>query len=600
MIPGLISADARQRFRHWRRGRGILVPATPPTSGTPLLIYDDFNAVNATALSGRTPNRVNTPGNTWGVGGGSGAAYDIEQNAAHSTNATTAGTASHAYIDSGQTDISVEAYIRWENTNPNTQQGLILRRSDASNLWIARCIFLSASFLKFSLLKYVANSATEVATYTTVPPTTADVLKFVSSGNVLTVYLNGTSIMTTTDTFNNAATQVGLWSYGTTKAYWYRFKAWKAGLGTIPSTLNIPELLYLNSRSGNAVDEITVRAMLADKVYFTGHRQQRTSELNGLGHENTLTTYPSTELRTLAGDAEWNGVYDAANSKIFMVGQAWDAGASCLRACATAIDVANDTVSTYLMGVASHRTDDANELIALLDDGVNLVAGERAGGGASAQSDYPNGGGLWTIPKSTIDTPSTYTRVYEDTASPTRQWQSLVKRGSTYYNFLDNYTNGAWAIQSSADLATWGAEVSDSPGINDVRGWLIHHRFLDYLVAASGNDSHQVRIDIYNGSAWSDQALSEVTFPTTGSVYLNLLEFGAGALLFVGVGWGGWPSPANYFKLYYLDDLTGTPSPTLLYTGYHGSTPGQCVVSGHDLYIGTSYNGALLKMTISR
>ena len=83
------------RWLHW------------PAAGLSLIVHDDFAGVAGTNISGRTPNQVNTPGNTWGTELNS--SYYKISSGGDSAIAYSENSISGMFIDVGTTVFDIEA-----------------------------------------------------------------------------------------------------------------------------------------------------------------------------------------------------------------------------------------------------------------------------------------------------------------------------------------------------------------------------------------------------------------------------------------------------------------------------------------------------------
>lgn len=346
-------------------------------------------------------------------------------------------------------------------------------------------------------------------------------------------------------------------------------------------------VVVVSPHSGTT-DETVARAYVDGKVYWSSHRVD-IGVGGGLGYEYYWDGAANNEYQSATGKAGWHSIHSIADGVIYVVGQVY-ADAIQFRAAVWTIDPATNTVTTHVLNTGGAATGDTNELIGFCDDVANnrLVAGERAGGGGVGGSSYPNGGGLWTIPKATIGTPATYTRVYEDTASPTREWHAIRMYGTDYYALLVDYTDGKYVIQHSANLTVWTVDVNGTAlALNDIRGDLIYHRGQDKLYAATVNASRQLVLREYNGSAWSSTTFTDIVVPSAGTVVMFLAEYGNQLLLFV--------DRAAVFEhdIYTIDNLGGTPTATVRYAGLTGNIGGEFVVRWPDVWYGTAYPGGL-------
>ena len=181
--------------------------------------------------------------------------------------------------------------------------------------------------------------------------------------------------------------------------------------------------------------------------------------------------------------AMWQAVLDNKNNKLIFVGEANDDGGT-LRAGITIVDLDNDTATLVL----HPNTGDCNEFIGVALDYKNkrLIVGERPYGGITTGSNYPNGGGLWSIPLDTITDPSTWSRVYEDPDYAV--WSSIAVFGDYVYASL--FRNGTKSIVARAplsDLTSWS--IVETSNRNDRMTYVdADDKMIAYsIVDASGN-----------------------------------------------------------------------------------------------------------------
>lgn len=132
-------------------------------------------------------------------------------------------------VDSGTPQAIVQATL----TTAALGTGLVLRASDAANLWR-----FEAEATRFALYKRVANVNTLAGTIS-LTPASGNVMKASLEGNQILLYINGTLQATITDAFNQTATKHGLIFHSTgTAARLDDFYVWSTygerafGLGT--------------------------------------------------------------------------------------------------------------------------------------------------------------------------------------------------------------------------------------------------------------------------------------------------------------------------------------------------------------------------------
>jgi hypothetical protein len=343
------------------------------------------------------------------------------------------------------------------------------------------------------------------------------------------------------------------------------------------------------------VNEATVRALVGTKIYWSS---LRSGSIDTLGYEYVydLATGGNSEIASLAGKAQWLSVYDAGRNRIYTGGQAYDEGISSLSSVAVSINTTNDAVVNEFLNETGEATDDINELIAVMDDDTQIVAGEGGVGVLHGLGDYPNGTGIWTMPKATYGDATTFTRVYED-ANSGWGWYSLCKRGATYFGIITNWTNGKYIIKTSTDLASWSTAVDGSaPVLSDVRPTMVYHPTQDKVYAAVPHaTSGNVNLKIYNG-AWTTVALDNVAIPTPGACYLTLFVIGTELALSVSI----FTTSSPTHTIYRITNLGTTPTAAVLVDAAGGCVPdvGYAFSSGR-LYYATCYPGALRAAVLS-
>lgn len=128
-------------------------------------------------------------------------------------------------IDPGQADVTVQATM--VTTGGDTS--LVGRYTDDSNYWLAHM----DSTGPVRLFKKVAGSYTQVSPTSGSGPNPGDLVQLVFSGSTVTMKVNGTTIFTTTDTFNSTATKAGF-RIGSNSgaASWDNFSVFTAGAQT--------------------------------------------------------------------------------------------------------------------------------------------------------------------------------------------------------------------------------------------------------------------------------------------------------------------------------------------------------------------------------
>ena len=210
--------------------------------------------------------------------------------------------------------------------------------------------------------------------------------------------------------------------------------------------------------------------------------------------------------------AMWKAVLDNKNNRLIFVGEADDDGGT-LRAGITIVDLDNDTATLVL----HPNTGDCNEFIGVALDYKNnrLIVGERVTGGITTGSNYPNGGGLWSIPLDTITDPSTWSRVYED--PDYAEWRHIVVfKDKVYASLFRSGTKSV--IVSSSDLQTWNT-VDQSSDPNVTLGLDADDDMIAYVVVdSSGNIVVKWSKD---GSTWN--SVNVTTAPSPANIQLRII-----------------------------------------------------------------------------
>lgn len=177
--------------------------ATTGSSGPVQVLSDTFTDTNGTLLSAHSPD-LKPAGSVWDLAGSLG--FDIQANKARPLCVSDA--YSFAAIEAGAADVLISADITWHYA-ANRQQGLILRWQDANNFWAAK---LSPAA---GLLVIIERNAGVETVRDSVAPTlgATNNLQFISSGNNLSVLLDGVPALAYVSAFLNNKTKVGLYSY---------------------------------------------------------------------------------------------------------------------------------------------------------------------------------------------------------------------------------------------------------------------------------------------------------------------------------------------------------------------------------------------------
>lgn len=182
---------------------------------------DNFNRADTSAIG--TPSDggsawvyATTAGAGWGVG--SNKAYNVYDASSNRY---------YGYLECSAADGDVQVTLS-TTSGGSGYVGLAARVTGTDDLWVVRASAASG----YELIKFVSGSATVVGTYGT-GPSDGDVLKWTLSGDSHTVYVNGVSRITASDSFNNTATKHGLHANGAwpTSARWDDWSFTDAGGG---------------------------------------------------------------------------------------------------------------------------------------------------------------------------------------------------------------------------------------------------------------------------------------------------------------------------------------------------------------------------------
>ena len=260
----------------------------------------------------------------------------------------------------------------------------------------------------------------------------------------------------------------------------------------LPYWIESIENFSFNIFNSTNMEEVTVYGVLNGNLLWANNRGNGNV---GYIHVTNLTTL---ETRSIAipNGAFWQAIFDKEN--VYIVGQGLENLHSIL---------ISFNLKEFPKHILTYRADtaDANELIGIYQNDTHIIAGERVKGGKKKGSKYPNGGGLWVIPKANIADNTTWTRTYED---PDHfEWVSIVysSRFEKWYAYLSDCRSGAYKIISSGDLKNWKVEIKESgKGVN-VKGML---RIIDgYPFAVIVNfTTNSIHLLTFNES-WKDYDL---------------------------------------------------------------------------------------------
>jgi len=262
-------------------------------------------------------------------------------------------------------------------------------------------------------------------------------------------------------------------------------------------------------------DELMSYAVIGDVVY--GHYAVPTPsaiwKYNLTSGALTVLYSDSTNRFTA-----WQAIYNKSEGKIYAAGQYYDG--SVYRSTIFIIDILSDSVS-YIM---HPDTGDSNEFIGIDEWKNYIVVGERIYGGITTGSLYPNGGGVWFIPKDTITNTSTWQRIWEN---PNHLEIRRIKvlndevyvlcTGSLSYKpgFVELWKYDE--VQNNFTLfinftATTSAEVG-FPADMDVVGNRL------YIAVANGTDG-SIHVFKYDGTSLKEY---ETGIPFAGGIHISMV-----------------------------------------------------------------------------
>ncbi len=199
--------------------------------------------------------------------------------------------------------------------------------------------------------------------------------------------------------------------------------------------------------------------------------------------------------------AAWNSVYVAKDNKIYFFGEA-DDDQGVLRSTVVIVDLNDDSVVV----VQHPNTGDCNEFIGVAYDEKNdrFIVGERKGGAVTTGSSWPNGGGLWIIPRSTITDPSTWQRVHEFSPLGSESINPGVTKvliaGNNVFVTLTGASTRGIQKASLDDLTTW---TSIEQGDSFARNILGNGDIIAYA-KESGSNTLLIRYSTDNGETWNE------------------------------------------------------------------------------------------------
>jgi|GEM_PF-6731693 len=192
---------------------GVLGPGSAIVQATPgVYLLDTFHDTNGTGLTSHLmdvgPGGIaNELGWAYFTTGGTTPTYQIQSNQCEQTGGS--GTVG-AVVDSQHSDGTIS--VSWYSTQTSPANflngiGAVFRWSDANNYLLADM----GSTEGLTLYKCSGGSFTSLGSYSFTPViNTTYTVKVVYSGTSITVYLNGTSVFSVTNSFNQTSTKCGI------------------------------------------------------------------------------------------------------------------------------------------------------------------------------------------------------------------------------------------------------------------------------------------------------------------------------------------------------------------------------------------------------
>lgn len=183
-----------------------VIPGTFTTPGLPTLgikgFADTFTRPDATVL-GSTEGMPTRPWENWSSTGS--VLQGITGNAGYICSSSGAGHGL-AGVDAATGDGTLE--VTQGASATNAQNGPAFRITSITDYWRV----VNAQGVEYRLQKFVGGTVTTVSAASGVTPAPGDVIRVVLNGSSITVFINGTQRMQTTDAHNATATRHGFYN----------------------------------------------------------------------------------------------------------------------------------------------------------------------------------------------------------------------------------------------------------------------------------------------------------------------------------------------------------------------------------------------------
>jgi len=287
-------------------------------------------------------------------------------------------------------------------------------------------------------------------------------------------------------------------------------------------------MIYDYSANVGTAEELITYAVVGDRLYGMNAIPLPSRIWVYFLNNGTLKVlYSHSSYRFTA----WQVIYNETEGKIYAVGQYYDG--SYWRSTIFIIDVNSNTV-TY---VRHPHTDDVNEFIGVDEYKGYLFVGERNRGGGSAGSSYPNGGGVWRIPKSTITDTSTWKRIWEDPDG--REIRSIREYNGMLYVLAapgEGYgsTVTLYRYNETADTLEEVMTFSDIDASFDYPGFMDDATYL--YIALDNSTTGTIHILAFDGSGIVEDFDTGV--PNYHSVRILATKIGGEDAIFLGTDRG--------------------------------------------------------------
>lgn len=255
---------------------------------------DAFTDSDGTGLDAHTPD-TDTSGSGWTENNGN---WEINSNEAEATGSSPGGAGWVATFDGGDADGDAEVVVSGIANNTSTQ-GLVFRYSDNDNFW---AVFVrrdnGGSGDHVRLFKRESGSYSVIGGWS--GSQSSYTISVNTNGNSIDVSIDGTSRITTTDSFNASETRYGIRQGTSGNCVFDDFEFDDSSVAS-SITITSPVRYFTNQRSGST-------GSLTITVNYTGAPTALEADFNGGGY-STFDAAPTggTSTGTITGQAEGQG-----------------------------------------------------------------------------------------------------------------------------------------------------------------------------------------------------------------------------------------------------------------------------------------------------